>query len=114
MGKVYSPPTELGNPPEITDSFDLDLYQEQENNYTQKVIEYAIEYGSGKLAGETIRFAVADGYAEYVVFSLKPVKLIHLPIGDSWRYEFAHRLTAKDISDRVNNQKAVAKLFDSK
>jgi hypothetical protein len=61
--------------------------------------------------GETIQFPVADGYAEYIVAATKPLELIHLPIWDAYQFQYAHRLTKKDVLDRIKGNKALNKLF---
>lgn len=61
-----------------------------------------------------IRIPHADGYACYVVFSAKPVKLIHLEIGDCWDAPLAHRMLPKDIVEHVRRDKALAELFKKK
>lgn len=38
----------------------------------------------GTVLGQEITFPVADGYARYVVVSEKPLKLVHLAVGDAW------------------------------
>lgn len=60
------------------------------------------------------QFPVADGYAEYMVASMKPLELVHIPLGDAWQFEYAHRLTAKDVQDKIDQQKALEELFNKK
>lgn len=67
-----------------------------------------------KLVGEIIRFPAADGYAEYMVASTTPLELIHIPLGDAWDYQYAHRLTKKDVEEKIKNQKALEELFKKK
>ena len=55
----------------------------------------------GKNVGETIRFQHADGYAEYMVFSMKPLKLIHLNVGDAWDSPYAELLTPKKVDEMI-------------
>jgi hypothetical protein len=43
--------------------------------------------------------------------SIKPLQLIHLEYWDGYQFEYAHRLTAKDVNEKVASQKAIAKLF---
>jgi hypothetical protein len=57
---------------------------------------------------------VADGYAQYMVASLSPVELIHLPLWDAWQFDYAGRLTKKDIIEKINQRKAMEKLFSKK
>jgi hypothetical protein len=65
--------------------------------FVDRVKTWAKKHGKGLEAGEEISFFVADGNARYIIVSLAPVVLIHLPLGDAYQYPFAHRLTAKDI-----------------
>ena len=64
--------------------------------------------------GEIIRFPVADGYAQYMVGCMKPLELIHLEYYDGYSFEYANRLTAKDVEDKINQQNALNRLFASK
>ena len=66
-----------------------------------------------KHSGEIIHFPVADGRAEYMVLSLKPVMLIHLPVGDAWQFEYAERLTKADVIKKIKQQKALAEMFSN-
>ena len=68
----------------------------------------------GKLVGEVIRFPVADGYAKYMVASLRPLELIHIPLGDAYEFRYANRLTVADVRLEVERVKAMQKLFARK
>jgi hypothetical protein len=111
MGKVYAPPAEI-QPPEYDYSkgFDFEEHERRDNEYVQRVIDYCIAEGSGDSKGKEINFGVGDGYARYIVFSTKPVVLIHLAVGDGWQYQYAHRLTAKDIAEEIRHKEAWAKI----
>ena len=119
MGKVYSPPDEVGDAPKITEGAAFfNNINENINKHNKKIVEwiekvkaYAREHGEGEFAGEIVRFPFADSYAQYVVFSLKPVKLIHLPVGDAWQFPYANRLTASDIKKQIQYEKRMAELF---
>jgi hypothetical protein len=54
---------------------------------------------------------MADGNALYAVYSLKPVELIHLPVGDAWDSKWANRVSAKEIRQQIDGAKH---LFASK
>ena len=115
MGKIYSPPVEAGELPRLDSRKESwQTYVQREQEYVAKVQKWAKENGSGSLAGELVTFPYADGYAQYVVFSLKPVSLIHLPVGDAWQYPYVNRLTAADIKKEVGRIKGMKKLFASK
>jgi len=113
MGKVYAAPAEIQNLL-FSASGDIRDYFKAEEAYVESVKAWAKANGKGKLAGEEIRFQVADGYARYIVFSTTPVALIHLSIGDAWQYQYANRLTASDIKEEVRRNQAIAKLFSSR
>jgi hypothetical protein len=110
MGKIYAPPEEF-KLPKVISGGDIQEYFKKCEEYAQNIKDWAKENGDCPEAGKEIRFPVADGYARYVVYSLKPVKLIHLNVGDAWQYQYAHRLTAADIRKEVKKIKGGMKLF---
>ena len=116
MGKVYSPPAKISEPK--MESFrkqnlglDFRAYEEAEFKFVEEVKEWCKSSGSGKYAGEEVHFPQGDGHARYVVFSTKPLTLIHLPVGDAWQYPYIERLTAKDIVARIESGKNLTRLF---
>ena len=106
MARIYSPPKEIPTP-----AFNPDTWQKDDEAFEQKLRAYCLAYGSGECKGEVISFPVADGYARYMVFSLRPVALIHMPLGDSWQFQYANRLTAADIKEQVRKSKFLKELF---
>jgi hypothetical protein len=40
--------------------------------------------------------------------------LIHLPLWDAWEYQYVERLTKKDIVEKINQRKAMDKLFPAR
>ena|SRR6266446_3751909 len=115
MGKVYAPPKELGDVPQLNSRTEpWQTYQERVNQYVDKVQQWAKQNGQGDLAGKRVSFQFADGYAQYVVFKTKPVVLIHLPVGDAWQYPYVNRLTTADIREKVRRAEGLSKLFASK
>jgi hypothetical protein len=64
-----------------------------------------------KEVGEVIRFQVADGYAEYVVMSMKPLELIHLAHMDAYEFQYIDLMTAEKVREIIKQQKAMEKLF---
>lgn len=70
-----------------------------------------IELGfKGKNVGETIEFPVADGSAEYMIASMRPLQIVHLPLGDAWEFRYAHLLTAKEVQSNIDFQKEMEKM----
>jgi len=111
MGKVYSGVEGINKP---DNGGDWETYWDRAEAYEKRIIEYAKKNSSCSEAGKVIRFGVADGKASYVVFSLKPVVLIHLAIGDAYQYQYAHRLTASDVRQEIKGQEALDRLFAGK
>ena len=113
MGKIYSAPKEIAVP-SYTNFKCYDLYEKACDEYVEKIQEYARKLNPCPEAGEIVYFPVADGQAQYVVVSLKPVTLIHLDIGDAWDFQYANRLTASDIRKKIKAQKVIQELFKNK
>ena len=107
--KIYSG-IENALPPKI-DFENFQDYQKACDEYIEKVSKTAKEQNEGDLVGETIDFPVADGKAVYVVYSQKPLQLIHIDIMDGWHFEYAHLLNVREVRKKVRSQKALAKLF---
>lgn len=63
--------------------------------------------------GEIIRFQIADGYAEYMVRSERPLEIVHLDDGDAWKISPAHirGLRLGDVRDLVARDAALKELF---
>lgn len=112
MGQIYKAPEEFKIPEIDTDN--IEGYWEACKKYQADIQAWARKNGSGPEAGEVVQFPVGDGAAVYVVFSLKPVKLIHIATGDAWDFPYVHRLTASDIRENIRQHKAMAKLFRRK
>ena len=107
--QVYLPPTEI-KVPEL-DFSDIKQYAEDCDRYISELRVYVRENRTGKNAGEIIRFPVADGYAEYMVGSMKPLELIHIPLYDAYQYANADLMTAKRVQEMLDNQRAIEKIF---
>jgi hypothetical protein len=88
-------------------------YDEREKLYIKQVQALAKERTKDdcKECGKVIRFQVADGYAEYVVMSLKPVELIHLEHMDAYQFQYVDLMTAEKIREIIKKQEALNKLF---
>ena len=113
MAKVFLLPSGF-EAPEF-DWQDIDKYQKDCAEHTEKIKQWCLNRNpTQKNVGEVIRFQVADGYAEYMVASTKPVELIHLPYMDGYQSETAPLMTAKAIQDKIDQALAMAKLFSKK
>jgi len=100
------------DPPEIDFSnYNHKKYEEATDKYIEQVKEFCRKNSKGKNVGEIIKFGVADGYARYMVHSLRPLELIHLPLDDAYQSEFAELLTIKKVNEMVEREKVLKKLF---
>lgn len=110
MAKVYSAPSDI-NKPNLCFS-NIDNYEKESKEYEQQLKDKLVARNpKGKNVGEIIRFGVADGYARYMVANMKPVELVHIPLDDAWDFAYAHLLTAKEVQESIDREKAMAKLF---
>jgi hypothetical protein len=110
MAKIFNPPTEIKEP--SLDFSKIGEYKEGCNQFKKILKDWLVMRNpKGKNVGEIIRFQVADGYAEYMVASMKPVELVHIPLGDAWNFQYAHLLTAKEVQESIDREKAIKGLF---
>lgn len=87
-------------------------YHKANEDYIQKLRDRLAEYGyKGKNAGEVIKFQVADGYAQYMVISMRPLQLMHIPIIDAYEFQYVHLMTAKEVNEKVEAEKRLKELF---
>lgn len=112
MAKVYTAPKEIKKP--VFNFNDIAGYQKAQEQYVEDLKVLLLKRKKGKNIGETIRFQVADGYAQYMVASMKPLELVHIPLGDAYDFQYAHRLTAKDVQEKIDQQKRMNELFGRK
>jgi len=89
-------------------------YRKDETRYCEKLREMLLARKKGKNVGEIISFPVADGAAEYMIASLRPLELVHLPLGDAWDFQYAHLLTAKEVNKKIEENKAMAEFFNKR
>lgn len=114
MGKIFAAPSSIALP-----NWDhKKTYEEnvaEEKTYLETLKDMLVKRKpTQKLVGEIIKFQVADGYAQYMVASMTPLELVHIPLGDAWDFHYAHRLTKKDVEEKIKNQKALEELFKKK
>lgn len=113
MAKIYGPPRELPAPQMDYEHFDFKAWQKTEDEYLGKLKKYCEEKGSGDCKGE-ISFGVADGRALYMVYSLSPAVLIHVPLGDAWQYRGIEHFSARGLRQEVERQRAWDKVWEGK
>jgi hypothetical protein len=106
----------------LTDVFDIpcryDLgYEEgrrQEQEALDRHAEAARAVEKGDLVGETIRFSVADGYAEYMVLKEEPLSLAHIASGDGYTVHPAliRGLILSDVQEMVERERSFKSILD--
>jgi hypothetical protein len=111
MAKIYDPPQEITVPEIFGDSFEIDAYNAACKKFKDDLKEWCIKRNPQEHVGEVIGFPVADGQAEYMVASLKPVQLIHIPLWDAWNFQYAHLLGKKEIIAKIAQKKAMEEFF---
>jgi hypothetical protein len=120
MAKVYRAP-EGYDAPDFADAFVDGRYNMEADDratsaYIARLAEWCRDRHEGDLVGEVVRFQIADGYAQYMVMSHRPLALIHLPIHDAWSIPEAHArgLRLSDLRKMVEGERRLAELFARK
>lgn len=93
--------------------FDPEAYDARCKQYRRDTEDYirGTLRGSGKYVGKVIRFPVADGYAQYMIWT--PTKWIHLDEVDGYDADPAliRGMRSSDVIDRIESQDRLAVLF---
>ncbi len=113
MGKIYSTPDNIKEPK--FDFSDISGTRKAESDYLEQVKEYCKTSSEDKVnidyIGEEFDIPMADGYARYMVYSIKPLIMIHLNIGDAWDSPMANQVNAKYVKQYIDGQRNLAKMF---
>ncbi len=111
MAKVYAVPEEIAKP--VFDYRNIEASLAAERAYVQEICDLARETNKGDLVGTEVHYPVADGAATYVVWTQRPLALIHVDTGDAYRLQpFAERgLAVADIREFARRAEALSKLF---
>jgi len=112
MSKVYRGIPKI-NPPDLSSINNYKQYKKDCDKYVEEVVNFCkVNYGDCcKEAGKEIQFQVHDGFARYIIATLKPVRLIHITTGDAYQFPYVYRLTAADIRSNIVQNDALEKLF---
>lgn len=87
-------------------------YQNKFDKLRQDVSNWCKEQNpNDEYAGETIKFPVADGYAEYMVLSVNPPELIFIPYMDEYFFQYDYLLGTDEIIEKVQQTRALNKIF---
>lgn len=116
--QVYDPPEGMEVPD--FDSFnkedggyDVQAYFDACKQHEQDMAEWCRQNSKSDLAGEVMRFPVADGKATYMVHKLKPLTLIFLDYGDGYEIPdmMLRGMTVADVRSEVARNRKLAELF---
>jgi hypothetical protein len=115
MAQVYATPIPAPdfNDAMVSGRFNDQRYRKLNAAFIEQCRDWLKQNGyTSPLAGKIVRFPVADGYAEYMIVSLRPVTLMHLPFGDSYQIPEAHArgLRASDLRELVEREEKWARL----
>lgn len=114
MAKIFSAPDTIKPP--VFNVRNLVETKENEKKYIEAVKQYCLTDNPKKdeYTGELFKIPMGDGYAMYMVYSMKPLHLIHLEIGDAWDSPYANNVTSKFVKSHIDGAKKIEKLFGTK
>lgn len=96
-------------------NYGMKAYDKAVKDHIAKLKTWCEEHNAsnGKLVGETISFQVADGYAQYMIFSTKPLRVIHMSMADGYNADpiLIRGLRVSDVKDLIKRDQAMKKLF---
>lgn len=100
----------------ITTDYMADDWRADEENQLARISARVRSDAEGDLVSEIVRWQRADGYAQYMVISQKPLVLSHLHIGDGYSVEPAliRGLRLADIREMVERERGLKELFASR
>jgi hypothetical protein len=115
MAKAINPPKSIKVPDlGFTSDSCVDDYVREVDVFTKQVQEYCKANSGYEFAGDIIKFPIADGTADYIVFDAST--LIHLAIWDAWEVPEAHirGLRHDDIKHNVMHHRRINSLWENK
>jgi hypothetical protein len=115
--RIYSPPDDVGDPPEIDysdrDGKTWDEVLAPEREWEERLKQWCRENGQGALAGEEWSYPRGDGYARYVIYTEKPLAMIHVPTGDAWDIDsvIQRGLTLTEVRRHFKQRRVLDEIF---
>lgn len=90
----------------------IESYNKKEKKYLKDLKVALGKRGyKGKNVGKVLKFQVADGYAQYMVVSMRPLRLMHLDLVDGYQFGYAHLMTSAEVNKQIERQEELEKLF---
>ena len=112
MAAIFAPPSSIKLP-----TYDFSKggdWERHDRTYTNKLKKLLRARNRKRYVGEIVSFGVADGTAQYMVASMEPLELVHLPLMDGYEFEYIDRLTTLDIVKRVESRKRIDRFLSKK
>lgn len=116
MAKIYAAPIDA---PKFDPNESVDAYQARCDAYVDQLKAIAKQHGVNdprpEIIGEVVCFPRGDGYAQYMVFATKPLKLVHIDTWDGWHIDpiTARGLRVADVVQMVQRNRNAAALFSN-
>ena len=115
---IFTPPSSITVPNLVISRSDINKslvdYRKAEEKFVDDLRNFVIQRKKGKYIGKVVKFPVADGYARYMVASVKPLELVWMPLDDEYQFQYIDRLNWSDIKEKVEQQEALNKMFSKK
>lgn len=110
---IYDPPEEIGDTPDVMSCDSWDEIEEKEKEWTEKLEKWCKKNSKSKskYIGKVIREPVADGYAQYMILSLRPLAIVYMPLGDGYEFRWANRWTVSDVKMLADRLEDIKNLF---
>lgn len=104
--QIYGPPASIPLPQhDVFLSYDERLKLEAE--WLDRLRAYSKKQNSGKYVGEI----VTDFDTRYMVSSLDPLSLIHIPLNGTYQSPRASQWTSEDITDMIERRQSIEQFF---
>jgi hypothetical protein len=112
MAQIVATPKDIKEAFERVKGEDYKAYEKRSDAMYHKLMVEAEALPDGEIVGAIIYFHFADGHAMYRVASAKPLRLQHLPYGDSWHADAAtiRGLRLADVEKMVKRNRSLAEL----
>jgi len=112
--KIYSGIDGIEPPKFDFSNYNHKDYTEKYEKYVDQLKEECKKISNDPDVGEIISFPVADGKAQYMLLSVKPLQFIHLHNVDGYHEEMVELLTVKKTRELVQKARAIKEMFSKK
>ena len=89
----------------------LDKLREDEEKFLTELRTFLRKRNGGKYVGKVVKFQVADGYAKYMVASVRPLELVNIPFDDEYQFQYIYNMKWSDIKARIKYEETLEKIY---